>query len=258
MRFNGALWYQGEANAGDPASYCCRFPAMVADWRKKMDLPLPFFFVQLAPPNSALGTGYALIRQAQMCALKLPQTGYAIALDLGDPTSHAGSIHPRRKQEVGRRLMLAVNDVVYGRGATQQTYGPVFSSASVAGGVVEIQYQRGTANGLHLAPCAACETVNSKLCCGESPFELSTDGVTWSRANFAIAGETVKIAVKPGEDVKHVRYAWESMPQCSLYAGQGAPGTGPNGTEPTGVPGATGVAAAPFLANVTSTSERFV
>jgi sialate O-acetylesterase len=83
---------------------------MIADWREKMSLDLPFFFVQLAPPNPGCddeptckkpGTGYALIRQAQMCALKLPSTGYAIALDIGDPKSPHGSIHPRRKQEVG-------------------------------------------------------------------------------------------------------------------------------------------------------------
>ena len=49
MRFTGAVWYQGEANAGNPDSYACRFPAMITDWRKKMNLPdLGFFFVQLA------------------------------------------------------------------------------------------------------------------------------------------------------------------------------------------------------------------
>jgi len=49
MRFLGAIWYQGEANSGDPDSYACRFPAMIYDWRKKMELPdLSFFFVQLA------------------------------------------------------------------------------------------------------------------------------------------------------------------------------------------------------------------
>ena len=47
MRFSGATWYQGEANAGDPASYACRFPAMITDWRKKMNLTLPFYFVEV-------------------------------------------------------------------------------------------------------------------------------------------------------------------------------------------------------------------
>ena len=69
-----------------------------------MDLPdLSFFFVQLA----AYSQDYSLIRDAQMAALKLPKVGYGVAIDLGDPTSPQGSIHPRRKQEVGRRLSLS-------------------------------------------------------------------------------------------------------------------------------------------------------
>lgn len=67
---------------------------MIADWRKKMSLELPFFFVQLA----AYGTNYAFIREAQMAALELPRVGYALTIDIGDPTSPEGSIHPRRKQ----------------------------------------------------------------------------------------------------------------------------------------------------------------
>ena len=176
----------GEANAGDPASYCCRFPAMIADWRSKFGLTLPFFFVQLAPPSSQLGTGYGPIREAQMCALKLADTGYAIALDLGDPTSQHGSVHPRRKQEVGRRLMLAVNSVVYGA-TDQQTYGPVISSAWASGSTITLSYAESTAVGLHSHGTGACDTVNSKLCCGESPFE-TTDGKIWLRAKFAIKG----------------------------------------------------------------------
>lgn len=51
MRFAGATWYQGESNAGDPASYACRFPAMITDWRKKMNLTLPFYFVEVGTLN---------------------------------------------------------------------------------------------------------------------------------------------------------------------------------------------------------------
>ena len=100
----------GEANAGDPSSYACRFPAMIADWRMKFKLPeLSFLFVQLA---AELCCGdYSIIRQAQLAALKLPRTGFATAIDLGDPTGPFGDIHPRRKQEVGRRLSLVMLDV---------------------------------------------------------------------------------------------------------------------------------------------------
>ena len=72
---------------------------MIADWRKKFELPnLSFFFVQLA----AFESDYSTIRQAQMAALKLPNTGFAVAIDIGDPSSPYGSIHPVRVGE-GRR-----------------------------------------------------------------------------------------------------------------------------------------------------------
>jgi hypothetical protein len=83
---------------------------MIADWRAKFQLPdLSFFFVQLA----AYESDYSLIRQAQMAALALPKVGYATAIDIGDPTSPLGSIHPRRKQEVGRRLSLSCRAIQY-------------------------------------------------------------------------------------------------------------------------------------------------
>lgn len=83
---------------------------MITDWRQKFHLPeLSFFFVQLA----AYSSDYSLIRQAQMAALKLPLVGYGTAIDIGDPTSPQGNIHPRRKQEVGRRLSLSCRAIQY-------------------------------------------------------------------------------------------------------------------------------------------------
>ena len=170
-----------------------------------MGLALPFIFVQLAPPgpgcddevncqtsytcalygflctHGVLGfvyiyvqptcknnnTGYAAMRQSQQCAMRLADTGYAITLDLGDPTSPHGTIHPRRKQEVGRRLMLAANAVIYGASATQQqTYGPIIDKVTAAipdNGALTVSYKPGSATGLHAAGCADCATVNSKV-----------------------------------------------------------------------------------------------
>jgi hypothetical protein len=94
-----------------------------------------------------------------------------------------------------------------------------------------------------------------QLCCKESPFEVSADGSDWVRAPMSISGMQV-ILTPPSSMLEQgavvfVRYAWESMPQCSLYAGVGAPGTGPNGAQPTGMSGSTGVAATPFQVNAT-------
>jgi sialate O-acetylesterase len=86
MRFTGVIWYQGEDNCWAPHEYACRFPAMISDWRAKFELPqLSFFFVQLAPywPRR----DFTAVRNAQMAALKLPLTGYAVAIDLGAPAA---------------------------------------------------------------------------------------------------------------------------------------------------------------------------
>lgn len=82
MRFTGALWYQGEANAGDPASYACRFPAMITDWRRRFELPqLTFLYVELAGYHP--GETWPEMRAAQGAARQLPKVGYATAIDLG-------------------------------------------------------------------------------------------------------------------------------------------------------------------------------
>eukprot|EP00937_MAST-01D_sp_MAST-1D-sp2_P000500 g500.t1 len=224
MRFAGAVWYQGEANAGSPHHYSCAFPAMIADWRAKFELPeMSFFFVQLA----AYFSDYASIRNAQMAALKLPRTGYAVAIDLGDAHSPVNPIHSRRKQEVGRRLALAAQAVQYSALGVVPT-GPVFATASAGaapGGELAVAFAPGTAQGLHAAPTADCDQVGSKLCCGESPFQvLLGDGRTWARAAYTFKGEGVAIAVPANASVPvAARYAWEAWPQCSLYNGVGGP-----------------------------------
>ena len=234
MRFAGAVWYQGENNAGYPHQYGCTFPAMIADWRAKFDLPeMSFFFVQLA---AYVNVNYAAIRNAQMAALKLPKVGYAVAIDLGDAHSPVNPIHPRRKQEVGRRLALAAQAVQYGMPVVST--GPVFAKAAVTAAAtaaaaaaaattttLTVSFAQGTAAGLHQAPTADCDQVGSKLCCGESPFEVQVEvaGVrTWMRTTYKVAGEQVVLDVPANATAPAAaRYAWEAYPQCSLYNGVG-------------------------------------
>jgi len=215
MRFTGATWYQGESNAGDPQGYACRFPAMIADWRLKFNLPnLSFFFVQLA----AFQQDYSEIRQAQMAALKLPKTGYAVAIDLGDPTSPQGSIHPRRKQEVGRRLALATQKVQYGMPVVSE--GPIVESHSFDGNKVTIMFRADTAINLHMTGTAACSQ-----CCNQSSLELQTADGKWNRAPMTIHTDTHSITsfLNTTQKLIGVRFDWEGYPQCALYNGIGGP-----------------------------------
>ena len=127
----GVLWYQGESNASPEDAFVYRtlFADMIRDWRAGWGGgELPFLWVQLANFMAAQPepseSSWAVLRESQSAALALPATGQAVAIDIGD----AGDIHPRNKQEVGRRLALAARAVVYGEkiehsGPTYRSHG---------------------------------------------------------------------------------------------------------------------------------------
>ncbi len=116
----GAIWYQGESNAGDPPLYSRTFPAMIRDWRRAWGQgDFPFYFVQLA---SFVGNaGWPGLREAQFKTLDLRNTGMAVAIDIGT----TNDIHPKNKQDVGKRLALwALRDVYKQKVVVS---GPLFS-----------------------------------------------------------------------------------------------------------------------------------
>jgi sialate O-acetylesterase len=113
----GVIWYQGEANRGLPRFYRELFPAMIRNWRADWGQgDFPFLFVQLAnfrgrdpyPSEKAI---WAETREVQLQSLAVPKTGMAVTIDIGEP----GNIHPRNKQDVGKRLALAAQAVAYGK-----------------------------------------------------------------------------------------------------------------------------------------------
>lgn len=128
-QLRGVVWYQGEANINKAQEYRTLFPALITGWRKRWEQPeLPFVFVQLAgfmnlPPQPTENSYWARLRDAQTGALALPATAMAVALDLGDPKL----IHPKNKQEVGRRLSVATLAKVYARKDVVAS-GPTYAS----------------------------------------------------------------------------------------------------------------------------------
>lgn len=272
MRFAGIVWYQGESDDNGGLKYSCSFPAMISDWRQKLHAPkLPFYFVVLAPCDGHKWCGdFVNVRNAQFTGLLLPQTAYAVAIDLGDVGSPARSVHPRRKQEVGRRLALQALKLQYGKADLVST-GPVMDSITAAvadAGTttagLTVKYKAGTAGTLHAAPTPDCDKVGSKLCCGESPFEVTTtttatamatataagdqetdtETVMWVRVKYTI-GKSGAVTLQLPDGVSAgptmgVRYQWQQWPQCSLYNGKGGPDDH------------TGIAATPFCWNGTA------
>src|SRR5690606_8974091 len=111
----GMLWYQGESNTGEGATYALRLRALRDDWRRQFGARTPLLLVQLAsygqPPVAPADSGWAQVREAQRrVAAEDARSGLAIAIDIGD----AYDIHPPNKQELGRRLARVARHVVYG------------------------------------------------------------------------------------------------------------------------------------------------
>lgn len=136
----GAIWYQGESNAERAYQYRTAFPLMINDWRQQWKQgDFPFFFVQLASfgskdENSNVGSSWSELREAQAMALSLPNTGMSVTTDIGN----AQDVHPKNKQEVGRRLAkIALHDVYEIPG---EFTGPVYQSMKTEGNHIELTF----------------------------------------------------------------------------------------------------------------------
>ena len=203
----GVLWYQGESNAGRPREYRLLFETLIESWRAEFGQgDFPFYWVQLANFNGGDGraTNWAALREAQAEALSLPNTGMAVTIDIGD----AKDIHPRNKQEVGRRLALLAKAGTYG--FTEDFSGPVFAGAerSGAGMIVSFRFAGGglTAGGKPL-----------------QSFELAGDDRKFHAASASIEGEKVLVSSPEVPNPVAVRYAWRNAPEANLYNGAGLP-----------------------------------
>lgn len=150
----GAIWYQGESNAGRAFEYRTLFPAMIQCWRQDWGQgDFPFFWAQLAafkgiwtePKDAA----WPELREAQTMTLALPNTGMAVLTDVGNESD----IHPRRKQEVGARLALAARAVAYRENVVYS--GPTFDSMTKQGSKIEIAFKH-TGSGLVAKDDAVC------------------------------------------------------------------------------------------------------
>ncbi|TSA37111.1 MAG: sialate O-acetylesterase [Verrucomicrobiaceae bacterium] len=211
----GAIWYQGESNAidNDSERYRRLLPAMITSWRKAWAQPdFPFYIVQLAnfmaPRPDPADSKWANLRDAQrLTALNLPNTGLAVAIDIGE----GNNIHPRNKQEVGRRLALVAEAKSYGKNTVCS--GPSFDSAKFDGASATVIFEAGTALGL-----TAKDTGSVK------GFALAGEDqkFVWADAKIASprhdqGNEPVIVLSAPG--VAHpvaVRYAWANNPEVNL------------------------------------------
>jgi sialate O-acetylesterase len=206
----GAIWYQGESNASRASQYRRLFPAMIQNWRQDWRQgDFPFLFVQLAnymaarpePSDSA----WAELREAQLMTLTLPNTGMAVIIDIGD----ANDIHPRNKQDVGKRLALWALAKTYSKDIVYS--GPIYKSMRVEGGKIVLSFDH---VGGGLLAGGSMLLKGFAIACADRKF-------IWADAK--IEGNTMVVSSDKITEPVAVRYAWADNPACNLYNKEGLP-----------------------------------
>lgn len=198
----GAIWYQGESNAGRAQEYYSLMPTMIEDWRKAFKSDLPFFMVQLAPfhAGDADGVAYAELRDAQRATTtKLKNVGIAVITDVGD----LFDIHPQHKEPVGTRLAFAARATVYGQKVVFS--GPTYKSMTVDGDKAVLSFDL-HADGLMARGGSA---VNGFTICGEDKY--------FYPAKAVVKGQTVVVSCEKVSKPVAVRYGWNNFPVCNLF-----------------------------------------
>ncbi len=196
----GVIWYQGESNAYRACQYHELFPAMIKQWRKQWKQgDFPFLFVQLANFHFEPQV-FPELREAQSMTLYLPQTAMAVTIDIGDSTD----IHPKNKQEVGRRLSLAAQKTAYGEDILFS--GPIYKRMFVEGSKCWLLFN-------HVGDGLVARGGGELL-----GFSVAGTDRKFLKARARIDGDQIIIWNEEIDQPVAVRYAWANHPvACNLY-----------------------------------------
>lgn len=203
FKINGVIWYQGENNVSRASEYQTLFAGLIHGWRKQWGIAgLAFVYVQLASflpeKNHPSESDLALLREQQTETLALANTAMVVTIDIGS----AEDIHPKNKQEVGRRLWLAAKSISENN---PNFTGPMFDGAKVrddSSVVVTFNLK----NPL---------IVKGKTLIG---FELAgNDGVYFNAQAQIIDNNKVKVTAHNVPKPVSIRYAWADNSPANLY-----------------------------------------
>jgi sialate O-acetylesterase len=228
----GAIWYQGESNAGQGHLYHLQLSALVKDWRARWGRgDFPFAWVQLpnfhaAQKEPAEDTGWVMVREGMLKTLALPNTGMAITTDIGEDND----IHPKNKQEVGKRLAMWARAKVYRQKVAAS--GPLPAGHKVNGDEVTLTFTHAD-GGLVVkigeslvTPRADSPSVWPEGLGGFGQvrgFAVAGADKKWHRAAAKIVADTVVVKSPGVKRPVAVRYAWADNPDCNLYNRAGLP-----------------------------------
>jgi sialate O-acetylesterase len=214
FKIKGAIWYQGESNADSKdAPYQQLLPALIQDWRQQWNNEkMPFYFVQLANFKAKSVTpqpsSWARLREAQRQTLKLPYTGMAVITDIGD----AQDIHPKNKQDVGRRLGWIATAQLYGKKIPYS--GPVLEHWTTKAAEMELSFNP---MGKKLVLKGADNRNGS--------FTIAGADQVFYPAEVKQVGNKLIVSAKEVPSPVAVRYGWADNPDLTLYNEAGIPGS---------------------------------
>jgi sialate O-acetylesterase len=199
----GAIWYQGESNADRAQQYRVLLPLLIRDWRRQWGCEFPFYFVQLAnflgTPSEPPVPAWAALREAQLSALHLANTGMAVTIDIGEKRD----IHPKNKQDVGARLALLARANAYGQQVACS--GPLYSAYRIEDSQIRISFTH--ADGLKAKGGGALKG-----------FAIAGPDGVFREAEASIEGSEVVVRSPEVAFPVAVRYAWANCPDdANLY-----------------------------------------
>jgi len=206
----GAIWYQGESNAGRAHEYQRLFPDLIRNWRQDWGMgDFTFLTVQLAPFKQIREepgeSDWAELREAQLLTTKvLPKAGVAVITDVGDEKD----IHPVKKEPVGARLALAARGIAYGEKIPYS--GPVYKAMRIAGPKIVLSFDH-VDGGL--------EVRGEEL----TGFTIAGKDGKFVKAKARIEGDEVMVSSPLVSEPAAVRFGWADYPVVNLWNKGGLP-----------------------------------
>ncbi|MCH2064886.1 MAG: hypothetical protein MK194_14325 [Roseibacillus sp.] len=220
----GAIWYQGESNGAEGRSYYHKKHALVNGWRRAFrNDKLAFYWVQLANfqqpnPKPSGGDGWAKVREAQTQALDLPHTGMAVITDIGA----ANDIHPRNKQDVGKRLAQWALHQTYQKKALIPS-GPLYRDLKIEDSAIRLFFDH-VGSGLMVGRKEGLTPVQELKDGQLKHFAVADKEMNWHWADATIDGNTVLVRADEVPRPVAVRYAYAMNPaSANLYNREGLP-----------------------------------
>ena len=203
----GAIWYQGESNKLDAKLYPELIKTMITSWRKAWNVgDFPFYYVQIAPYTYDEPYSGALLREAQLKCLSIPNTGMAVTMDLVD---NIRDIHPKNKLDVGKRLAFWSLKKTYGKKDVICS-GPIFSEMQISGKNISLVFSHAE-GGLKISKTT------------QNNFTIAGADRVFYPATVKVSGDKLVVSSSKVKKPVAVRYAFTNTSQATFFNGAGLP-----------------------------------